>query len=55
MTPELDRLREHARTALAGYKLPRELIIVDKVERTPAGKADYMWAKATAEARSTAS
>jgi acyl-CoA synthetase (AMP-forming)/AMP-acid ligase II len=54
-TPELDTLREHARSELAGYKLPRELILVDKVERTPAGKADYLWAKATAEARSTTS
>jgi len=52
-TPSLDGLREHARTALAGYKLPRELILVDTVERTPAGKADYTWAKATAEAKST--
>ncbi|MBV9487920.1 MAG: acyl-CoA synthetase [Frankiaceae bacterium] len=53
--PDLDALREHARSSLAGYKLPRELIVVDKVERTPAGKADYKWAKATAEARSTQS
>ena len=51
--PELDALRDHARTDLAGYKLPRELIVVDAVERTPAGKADYKWAKATAEAHST--
>jgi 3-oxocholest-4-en-26-oate---CoA ligase len=54
-TLDLERLREHARSALAGYKLPRELIIVEQVERTPAGKADYKWARATAEARSTAS
>jgi acyl-CoA synthetase (AMP-forming)/AMP-acid ligase II len=52
-TPALETLREHARTSLAGYKLPRELILVDSVERTPAGKADYKWAKATAEQLST--
>jgi acyl-CoA synthetase (AMP-forming)/AMP-acid ligase II len=52
-TPTLDALREHGRTSLAGYKLPRELILVDTVERTPAGKADYKWARATAEAMST--
>jgi acyl-CoA synthetase (AMP-forming)/AMP-acid ligase II len=51
--PELESLREHARTALAGYKLPRELVLVDVVERTPAGKADYKWARAAAEAGST--
>jgi acyl-CoA synthetase (AMP-forming)/AMP-acid ligase II len=49
-TPDLESLREHARTALAGFKLPRELVVVDVVERTPAGKADYKWARATAEA-----
>ena len=53
-TPTLTGLQEHARASLAGYKLPRELILVDDVERTPAGKADYKWARATAEQRSTA-
>ncbi|HWC33551.1 MAG TPA: acyl-CoA synthetase [Mycobacteriales bacterium] len=50
-TPTLDDLRDHARASLAGYKLPRALVLVDRVERTPAGKADYAWAKkiATAE------
>jgi fatty-acyl-CoA synthase len=33
---------------LAGYKLPRTLVVVDRVERTPAGKPDYRWAKARA-------
>jgi acyl-CoA synthetase (AMP-forming)/AMP-acid ligase II len=47
--PDLDRLREHARGLLAGYKLPRELVVVGLVERTPAGKADYKWARAVAE------
>jgi acyl-CoA synthetase (AMP-forming)/AMP-acid ligase II len=52
-TPTLEALQEHARASLAGYKVPRELIVVDEVERTPAGKADYKWARATAERRST--
>jgi 3-oxocholest-4-en-26-oate---CoA ligase len=52
-SPELESLREHARSSLAGFKLPRELIVVKAVERTPAGKADYKWARATAEAHST--
>jgi acyl-CoA synthetase (AMP-forming)/AMP-acid ligase II len=42
--PSLDELREHARTHLAGYKLPKHLVVVDRVQRTPAGKADYRWA-----------
>jgi acyl-CoA synthetase (AMP-forming)/AMP-acid ligase II len=53
-TPTLEALQEHARVSLAGYKVPRELILVEEVERTPAGKADYKWARATAERRSTA-
>jgi 3-oxocholest-4-en-26-oate---CoA ligase len=53
--PELDALREHARSTLAGFKLPRDLVVVDVVERTPAGKADYTWARATALAATAAS
>jgi acyl-CoA synthetase (AMP-forming)/AMP-acid ligase II len=47
-SPDLESLRAHAGAALASFKLPRELIIVDGVERTPAGKADYKWALAAA-------
>jgi acyl-CoA synthetase (AMP-forming)/AMP-acid ligase II len=50
-SPDLESLRAHSRTTLAGFKLPRELIVVDAIERTPAGKADYKWARATAEAQ----
>jgi acyl-CoA synthetase (AMP-forming)/AMP-acid ligase II len=48
--PTLDALQQHARATLAGYKVPRTLVLVDHVERTPAGKADYTWARKTAEA-----
>jgi acyl-CoA synthetase (AMP-forming)/AMP-acid ligase II len=51
--PTLESLQDHGRTALAGYKLPRELILVDAIERTPAGKPDYKWAKATAVEKTT--
>jgi acyl-CoA synthetase (AMP-forming)/AMP-acid ligase II len=47
-TPTLEALVEHARETLAGYKLPRQLVLVDEVHRTPAGKPDYRWAKANA-------
>lgn len=33
----------------AGYKLPRALVWVDEIRRSPAGKQDYQWAKAMAE------
>jgi acyl-CoA synthetase (AMP-forming)/AMP-acid ligase II len=45
----LDELVGHCRELLAGYKLPRSLVTVDKVERSPAGKADYRWAKRVAD------
>jgi acyl-CoA synthetase (AMP-forming)/AMP-acid ligase II len=52
-SPSLDELAEHCRAQLAGYKVPRGLVLVDQVERSPAGKADYRWARATAEGRAT--
>jgi acyl-CoA synthetase (AMP-forming)/AMP-acid ligase II len=48
--PDLDALQDHCRAHLAGYKVPRALHVVDAVERTPAGKPDYAWAKAVAGA-----
>ena len=37
--------REH----LAGYKLPKQVLFVEEVMRAPNGKANYKWAKETAE------
>ena len=48
-TPTLEALQEHVRASLARYKAPRELVLVDTIERTPAGKADYKWAREVAE------
>jgi len=42
--PSLDELGTHCRTRLAGYKVPRELHLVDRMERSPSGKPDYPWA-----------
>ncbi|MBA3282910.1 MAG: AMP-binding protein, partial [Acidimicrobiia bacterium] len=53
--PSLEELRDHLRANLAGYKLPKHLVLVASVERSPAGKADYRWAKATAEKELTGS
>jgi acyl-CoA synthetase (AMP-forming)/AMP-acid ligase II len=52
--PVLDELAAHTRKSLAGYKVPRHLILVDHVVRTPVGKPDYRWAKATAVHQTTA-
>jgi 3-oxocholest-4-en-26-oate---CoA ligase len=50
-TPVLDDLDAHVRTHVAGYKAPRELVLVDEIVRSPSGKPDYRWAKATATER----
>jgi acyl-CoA synthetase (AMP-forming)/AMP-acid ligase II len=42
--PSLDQLDAHCRTRIAGYKVPRQLNLVDQIVRSPAGKADYPWA-----------
>ena len=33
---------------VAGYKVPKAIVRVAKVERSPSGKADYRWGKARA-------
>ena len=43
--PSLAELQAHCRSRLAGYKLPRDVFVVERVERSPAGKPDYGWAK----------
>jgi 3-oxocholest-4-en-26-oate---CoA ligase len=43
--PAMENLRSHLSDKLAGYKLPKALIWVDEVKRSPAGKQDYRWAK----------
>jgi 3-oxocholest-4-en-26-oate---CoA ligase len=39
--PTLDELSEHVRAHLAGYKAPRDLVLVDSIGRAPNGKVDY--------------
>jgi acyl-CoA synthetase (AMP-forming)/AMP-acid ligase II len=46
--PSLADLQEHCRQHIAGYKVPRGVVFVDKTVRSPSGKPDYRWAKETA-------
>ena len=46
---DADELVNFARSHLSGYKLPKEVIFVDEVKRAPNGKANYKWAKETAD------
>ncbi len=43
--PTLDAVAEHCRGCIAGYKVPRELLLVDEIQRQPSGKPDYPWAR----------
>jgi len=43
--PTLEALQDHCRALIAGYKIPRELLIVDEVPRLPNGKPDYRVAR----------
>jgi acyl-CoA synthetase (AMP-forming)/AMP-acid ligase II len=42
--PTLPELAAHCKASLAGYKVPRHLVLVDTIVRSPSGKADYRWA-----------
>ncbi len=47
--PPVADLADHCRSTLAGYKVPRDVFVVDEVLRSPSGKPDYPWAKKVAE------
>ena len=44
-TPSLDDVKAFLADRLAGYKIPKALVWVDAIKRSPAGKQDYRWAK----------
>jgi fatty-acyl-CoA synthase len=47
---DVEGLRDYCRASLAGYKVPKHVLFVETVQRSPAGKADYPWGKRTARA-----
>ena len=49
--PTLEALAVHCKHKIAGYKVPRSLYLVERIERSPSGKPDYPWAKALAAER----
>jgi len=46
--PSLEAIQDECRKHIAGYKVPREIHCVDRIERSPSGKPDYRWAAAIA-------
>ncbi len=47
-TPTLEELSAHVKQHLAAYKAPRNLVIVDSIQRAPNGKVDYKRLKGVA-------
>jgi acyl-CoA synthetase (AMP-forming)/AMP-acid ligase II len=44
-----DELRQFVRARLARYKVPKRIVWVEAVKRSPAGKPNYRWALERAE------
>lgn len=42
---DADDLIRHAESSIARYKLPKAVVFRPAIERSPAGKADYRWAR----------
>ena len=36
-----DDLRAHCRSSMADFKVPKEIVFVEQIPRTPVGKVDY--------------
>ncbi|MCB1029953.1 MAG: AMP-binding protein [Acidimicrobiales bacterium] len=45
---DLAKLDAHCREALAAFKVPRRVVVVDQIVRRPSGKTDLAWATRTA-------
>jgi acyl-CoA synthetase (AMP-forming)/AMP-acid ligase II len=46
-----DSIVKHASAHIARFKLPKQVVFVERIQRSPSGKADYRWAAETAVAR----
>ena len=44
-TPDTDDIIAHCRMKVAGYKVPRQIHLLDELVRSPSGKPDYPWAR----------
>jgi acyl-CoA synthetase (AMP-forming)/AMP-acid ligase II len=47
-TVSLEELRAIGSEHLARYKLPKDLVLVEQISRSPSGKPDYAWAREVA-------
>ena len=47
---DTEGLRQFGHERLTGYKVPKAVLVVDEIVRSPSGKPDYVWARSIAEA-----
>jgi acyl-CoA synthetase (AMP-forming)/AMP-acid ligase II len=47
--PTLEDVTAEARRHVAGYKVPRGVVLVEHIVRSPSGKPDYRWARRVAQ------
>jgi fatty-acyl-CoA synthase len=52
-TADAQELIDHAAGVIARYKLPKAVVFRPTIERSPAGKADYRWAREQALSEGT--
>lgn len=48
VAPSSEEIRAYVRAELAGYKVPKAVVFVDRLQRSPNGKSDYRWAASIA-------
>ncbi len=48
LSASAEEIVDHASASIARYKLPKEVVFVPLVQRSPSGKADYRWAQQAA-------
>jgi acyl-CoA synthetase (AMP-forming)/AMP-acid ligase II len=46
---DTEALRRYGHSQLTGYKVPKVVMVVDEIQRSPSGKPDYPWARSVAE------
>jgi acyl-CoA synthetase (AMP-forming)/AMP-acid ligase II len=46
---DTEALRRYGHSELTGYKVPKVVMVVDEILRSPTGKPDYSWARSVAE------
>jgi acyl-CoA synthetase (AMP-forming)/AMP-acid ligase II len=52
-SPAPEDVVAHCRTKVAGYKVPRQVFLIESLQRSPSGKPDYPWARKRAAALAT--